>query len=123
MSKVNYFLVLVAVAIIAVGQIIFKYSAQHLRIEAGRSWVDLFLANRFPAGLLLLAVFLYFMATIAWVQALRTVALSVAYMFNSLAFVIVPLVAFLLFGEHIPRFFLPGTIMIIGGILLVSWGG
>ena len=67
-----------------------------------------------------LALFLYLQSTLAWVHALRTVPLSVAFMFNSLAFVIVPVAGFLLFGEQVPRFFLLGIALIVTGIVLVS---
>ncbi|RAI42490.1 hypothetical protein CH341_19280 [Rhodoplanes roseus] len=75
-----------------------------------------------PILLVTLALALYLMATIAWVQALRSVPLSVAFMFNSLAFVLVPVAGFVVFGEPIPRFFLLGLALIIGGILLVTYG-
>jgi drug/metabolite transporter (DMT)-like permease len=43
-------------------------------------------------------------------------------MFNALAFIIVPFAGFILFGEQMPRYFLPSAAMIIGGIILVSMG-
>jgi multidrug transporter EmrE-like cation transporter len=41
-------------------------------------------------------------------------------MFNSLAFVLVPLAGFLMFGEQMPRYFILGLVMIIGGIYFIS---
>jgi drug/metabolite transporter (DMT)-like permease len=72
--------------------------------------------------LVLLALVLYLISTIAWIQALRTIPLSIAFMFNALAFIIVPFAGFILFGEQMPRYFLPSAAMIIGGIILVSMG-
>jgi len=119
MFKMNYVFIIIAVFVIACGQIIFKYAAQSLRIKAGQSYIDLLLDNIFPIALVLLALALYVMSTVAWIHALRTTPLSIAFMFNSLAFILVPVGAFLLFGEQVPRFFLPGLMMIIGGIFLI----
>lgn len=122
MYSVNYVLILLAVVVIAVGQIMFKLAARNISIVAGASYPSMLSANLYPIALIIGAVALYSLSTIAWIQALRTVPLSIAFMFNSLAFVIVPSAAFLLFGEAIPRYFLPGLIMIIGGIFLISRG-
>lgn len=121
MPRPNYGLVLLAVAIIGVGQIIFKYAAQNLSGMAKAGLLDWIIANRFAAWLLVAAMGLYLIGTVAWIQALRTTPLSVAYFFNALAFLIVPLAGFVLFGEQVPRYFVPGAIMIICGIVLVSW--
>jgi multidrug transporter EmrE-like cation transporter len=120
MFNLNYIFILCAVAVIAFGQVAFKYAALQLRVDAARSYYDLLRDNLLPIGLVLLALALYLISTVAWVQALRTVPLSVAFMFNSLAFVVVPTAAFLLFGEKMPAYFVPGLLMIVGGIFLIT---
>jgi drug/metabolite transporter (DMT)-like permease len=115
-------LILSAVAVIALGQILFKLAARNISIAPDSTYIAIVNANLYPIALIIAAVLLYSLSTIAWIQALRTVPLSIAFMFNSLAFVLVPSAAFLLFGETIPRYFLPGLIMIIGGIFLISRG-
>lgn len=120
MFNINYIFIIFAVAVIAIGQITFKFAAQSLRILPSQSLLTLLRDNAWPFSLVALALFFYLLSTLAWVQALRTVPLSVAFMFNSLAFVIVPVAGFLLFGETVPRFFLPGIALIITGIALVS---
>lgn len=122
MFNTNYIYIIGAVTVIALGQILFKYAAQQLQIDAGQTYEQLLRDNIYPFGLVLLACTLYLISTVAWVQALRTVPLSIAFMFNSLAFVLVPAAGFLLFGEQMPKYFFPGLLMIICGILLVSRG-
>lgn len=120
MSNLNYALILCAVFVIAIGQIIFKFAAQNLRIESGQPMLTLIWLNRLPIGMVCLAFALYALSTIAWVAALRTVPLSVAFLFNSLAFIIVPLAGFAIFGELMPKYFVPGLILIVGGIALIT---
>ncbi|OHV89174.1 hypothetical protein [Mesorhizobium sp. ORS 3428] len=120
MFSINYIFIIFAVAVIAIGQITFKFAAQSLRILPSQSLLTLLRDNAWPFSLVALALFFYLLSTLAWVHALRTVPLSVAFMFNSLAFVIVPVAGFLLFGEQVPRFFLPGIALIVTGIVLVS---
>ena len=120
MFNINYIFIIFAVFIIAVGQITFKFAAQSLRILPSQSLLALLRDNAWPFSLVALALFFYLLSTLAWVHALRTIPLSVAFMFNSLAFIIVPIAGFLLFGEQVPRFFLPGIALIVTGIVLVS---
>jgi multidrug transporter EmrE-like cation transporter len=122
MFNLNHVFIAAAVLVIAIGQVLFKYAAQQIRIVPSQSYLALLRENSFPISLVALVLVLYVISTIIWVQALRTVPLSVAFMFNSLAFVLVPAAGFALFGEPVPRFFLPGLALIIGGILLVSRG-
>ena len=122
MFSINYIFIVGAVIVIAIGQITFKFAAQSLRILPSQSPLALLRDNAMPLSLVAVALLLYLLSTIAWVYALRTVPLSIAFMFNALAFVIVPVAGFLLFGEQVPRFFLPGLLLIVGGIALVSLG-
>jgi len=118
----NYIFIIGSVTVVAVGQIMFKIAAQHLRILPSHSPLSFLRDNIGPLCILAAALLLYAMSTIAWICAIRTTPLSVAYMFYSLAFVIVPTLAFLLFGEPVPRYFLPGLVLIIAGIVLVASG-
>ncbi len=122
MFNMNYIFIVGAVIVIAVGQITFKYAALQLRIVPSQTYLAMLLENIWPLSHVAAALLLYLISTIAWVQALRTVPLSIAFMFNSLAFVLVPAAGFALFGEPVPRFFLPGLVLIVGGIILVSRG-
>ncbi|KQZ98525.1 hypothetical protein ASD64_16315 [Mesorhizobium sp. Root157] len=120
MFNINYLFVLTSVVIIACGQIIFKYAAKELHIDPTQAYVAILRANVYPFGLVTIALALYLISTVAWVQALRTVPLSIAFMFNSIAFILVPIASSLLFHEPISRHFILGMALIIGGIILIS---
>jgi drug/metabolite transporter (DMT)-like permease len=120
MFDLNYFLVAVSVLTIAVGQILFKYAALNIRIVPDRTAYELICSNILSIGMVGLALLLYFVSTIAWIQALRTMPLSIAYTFNALSFLIVPIAGVVLFGEALPRFFIIGSLMIVFGISLVA---
>ncbi len=113
-------LIILSVVVIAAGQVIFKFAAGRFVHEAGASTIDLVRLNLMPLGLVGFALFFYLLSTVAWIYALRTVPLSVAFMFNAMAFLIVPVAGFLLFRESIPTYFVPACALIIAGIVLVS---
>lgn len=121
MFNMSYALIVFAVFVIALGQITFKYAALHLQFDRSLSYIALLQANFFPIGLVLFAMVMYAISTLAWVQALRTVPLSIAFSFNSLAFIIVPIASVLLFGEQLPRFFFIGAPLIVAGIIIAFW--
>ncbi|KUM25857.1 hypothetical protein AU467_24450 [Mesorhizobium loti] len=120
MFNVNYVLISSSVFVIAVGQVIFKFAARNLKINVQDDWYGIIQQNLIPLALIFFALFLYFLSTIAWVQALRTVPLSVAFMFNALAFVIVPCAGFFLFSESVPKYFYLGMPLILFGIFLIT---
>ena len=115
MYSLNYILIIASVAVIAFGQILFKVAARNISFTPGSAYTVIVNSNLYPIALIIVAVVLYSLSTVAWIQALRTVPLSIAFMFNSLAFVLVPSAA-------IPRYFIPGLFMIIVGIFLISRG-
>src|SRR5262245_48737053 len=94
----------------AVGQILFKRSAQQLDTR-GQWWLELL---GVPA--LWAALALYAGATILWVRILTTVPLSRAYPFAALAFVLVPAAGQLLFNEPINARYALGSALIIIGV-------
>lgn len=120
MFNINYIFVLSSVIVIACGQIIFKYAAKELHIDPTQAYVTILKTNVYPIGLVALALALYLISTVAWVQALRTVPLSIAFMFNSVAFVLVPVASSLLFNEPISKYFVLGMVLIISGIFVIS---
>lgn len=109
-----YLLVLICVAAIAGGQLIFKYVGNRLAVLSVRELAsnpDVFLV--FATGIVL-----YGATTILWVLALRDLPLHVAYVFMSLAFVLVPLGAWLVFGEALTPKYMAGALLIVTGILV-----
>ncbi|AEH87075.1 EamA family transporter [Mesorhizobium opportunistum] len=120
MFNVNYVLISSSVLVIALGQIIFKFAARNFKTGGDGDWWGIVQQNVTPIALIFLALFLYLLSTVAWVQALRTIPLSVAFMFNALAFIIVPCAGFFLFGESIPKYFYLGMPLILLGIFFIS---
>ena len=107
-------IVLACVAMIAVGQVLFKSAAGQWRVQ-GWSWVSL---RTLFSPSLVLALFIYATATVLWVFALRSIPLSVAYPLFALTFVVVPLLAFALQGEPLSARTFVGAAIIIVGVLV-----
>lgn len=101
---------------ISIGQLLFKQAAATL--PATLSLVGL-LQNWW----LMAALVLYGFTTLGWVWILRHAPLHVAYPFMGLAFLIVPTLAWLLFGEPIGWRTLVGGALILVGVALASTNG
>jgi drug/metabolite transporter (DMT)-like permease len=108
----SYLLVALCVAILAIGQIIFKFVGARLT-----SIFDLF-NEPWAAALFGVAVGLYAASTLAWVVALRTLPLTQAYVFMSAGFILVPLAAHFLLGEPLTARLMFGSLIVILGILV-----
>jgi drug/metabolite transporter (DMT)-like permease len=115
-----YALAFFSVIVIAIGQSIFKYSALRFDFASGKSIAELIRHNIVPLAAVAGALSLYMISTVAWITALRTIPLSVAFMFNALAFVFIPIVSTIFFDEHLPRFFIPALGSIALGIYLIT---
>ena len=110
----NYALILTVVVVIAIGQLMFK----SVGLRLGEKGFLTLLEDPRVAMLFVSSLALYGIATFGWVWALRQVPLSTAYLFMSLGFILVPVMAHFTFGEPITLRFAAGTALIIGGILL-----
>jgi drug/metabolite transporter (DMT)-like permease len=115
-----YALALFSVIVIAIGQSIFKYSALRFTFATDQTIIQWVQSNVAPLVAVIGALSLYMISTVAWIAALRTIPLSVAFMFNALAFAFIPIVSSLLFGEQLPRFLIPALILIALAIYLIT---
>ncbi len=122
MSSLNFALITFSVCVIAIGQIAMKYAAQKITLAHGQTVTEFFQANIYPFAIIALAMLLYLFSTAAWVMALRTTPLSVAYMFNAMAFLFVPVLAVLIFSEALPKFYFPSLALILIAIFMLSKG-
>lgn len=102
---------LFTVLAIAGGQILFKIAAERANLAQ-----SLFAPS--AASVLLVAVALYGCATLVWVSVLRQVPLTVAYVFMSLSFLIVPVFASLFFKEPLTLRFFMGMLLVVAGIVV-----
>lgn len=109
-----YILVFVCVLALAAGQLIFKYVGSRVSSLAPAELLSQpDVALIFGAG-----VALYGVTTILWVLALRDLPLSRAYLFVALAFVIVPVGAWLVLGEKLTLNYFIGVALIVSGIVI-----
>lgn len=108
MSK--YLALIICVLCISAGQVLFKLSANSLR-DTVSIW-GLFLNPIF-----IMAIILYGLTTLGWVWCLQEVPLNRAYVFMSLAYIIVPVLGLLFFKEVLTIRYLFSVILIVSGIL------
>jgi drug/metabolite transporter (DMT)-like permease len=107
-------LTLLCVLLISAGQLLFSVAAGRWRID-GWSWTTL---TGFLSPIMLLALTVYGFATLLWVYVLRTVPLASAYALFSLAFLIVPILAWLFLGEKLAANTLVGGAIIVVGVIV-----
>jgi drug/metabolite transporter (DMT)-like permease len=100
--------------ILAAGQLLFKLAADRAPPISELNGLRHLLGD----PILWLALLLYGAATLLWIFLLQRVALSHAYPFAALAFVLVPLGAALFFGERLSSGFFVGSALIAVGIWL-----
>ncbi|HCH56753.1 MAG TPA: 4-amino-4-deoxy-L-arabinose-phospho-UDP flippase [Rhodospirillaceae bacterium] len=114
-TKLVYAALLLAVAANAVGQILFKLSADRIR-EGSDGILTAYFTSPYIWG----AVAFYFGASVVWVWVLQWLPISTAYPVMSLVFVLVPLAGIFLFQETQDLRFFLGVAMIVAGILIVT---
>ena len=71
---------------------------------------------------MLAALVVYGAATLLWVWVLRTASLGVVYPLYALAFVLVPLLGWVLFGEPMTARHWVGAGLIVAGVWLMTGG-
>lgn len=112
----HYILILSVVVILAIGQILFKLSADKLVKEDGVISLLLSAMNTHT----ILALFIYALGTALWIYTLSLMPLNRAYPFISLTFVIVPVISWFFLGETITWGYVGGLSAIIVGIVIIS---
>jgi len=103
---------LICVAAISTGQILFKVAASQ---AIGDGFSIQRLAMNVP---LLLGVAIYGAATLFWIWLLRITPLTTAYPFMAISFILVPAAAAMFLGEPIYLRTVIGSILIAVGIFL-----
>jgi multidrug transporter EmrE-like cation transporter len=102
------------------GQMLFKMAASSLPSLNSVSSFAALITNYW----FYLALVLYGLATLLWIFILQQVALSQAYPFVALGFVIIPLVSWILFKEPLNFPYVCGVALIIAGLGMIAvWGG
>jgi EamA-like transporter family. len=106
-----YFVAILCVFGMAIGQILFKLSASYL-VKTGT-----FFSFK-PALFLILAMSLYALTSVAWVWILQRIELGKVYPLMALAFIFVPIGSYLVFGETFHMKYIFGVALIVSGIFL-----
>lgn len=107
----TYVIALLVVIGMAIGQIVFKLSATALS-ESGT-----FFAVK-PAAMFFLAMCLYGIMSVAWVWVLQKAELGRVYPLMALAFVLVPIGSYFIFGERFQTQYFVGVSLIMAGIVI-----
>ena len=117
----GYFYIFLTVALTVYGQIILKWRLNQLE-ELPELFFDklIFLLRSLFDPYIFSSFFSAFLASLAWMAALKEFELSKAYPFMSLSFVCVLILSYLLFKETVSTQKIIGSILIIVGIIIVS---
>lgn len=110
-----YLGLILVVAANAVGQILFKITADYVRVHPEQGMAA-YVSNPW----IWVALALYGGAIVLWIKVLQSVPLSVAYPAMALVFVFVPLAGVVLFDETQGLRFFAGIVLIALGIWLTS---
>lgn len=113
MTVFKFIQILVVVAGIAGGQVLFKLSGQQM--AAGGFFKAFFNPYFFSA------LVVYGLCTLLWVYLLRDIPLGRAYPVVSLTFLIVPVLSWALLGEPLGKFVFFGGALIVGGVYLMTF--
>lgn len=115
MSFFQLAFILLTVAALSAGQILFKLASESIS----------FSGPGLLAGLLdlrlLIALCVYGVATVMWLAVLKMTPLRLAYPFVALAFVIVPILAHFILGEKVAWNTFAGALLIGLGVWLSVW--
>ena len=107
-----------AVVFSVLGQLFLKAGAQHLS-GLGRLG---FLLAAFRNVHVLAGLVAMIASTLCWLYVLRVAPLSRAYGLTSLTYVLVFIASIYLFGEHVRRLHVLGTVLIVAGIACLLSG-
>jgi drug/metabolite transporter (DMT)-like permease len=103
--------------IMGVGQLLFKFAAQDIRIRA-----EVSLVSAAFSPWLIAAIFLYAAGTVLWIGILMYVPLNKAYPFALLGAALVPILAVLALGEALSIYYPLGLGVVVIGIMITQIG-
>lgn len=109
----QYLLLFGTTGLLALGQVLFKLSANH---EPGQAWAFLF------SPIFIAAITIYGVATLSWIFALRQFPISVAYPMQALAIVVVLMISVVFFRESLSVVQWGGIGAILIGMLALAMG-
>lgn len=116
MSFIHFNLLLACVTAVSIAQILFKQLGILLKETSGTLDLNIWIVG-------FASVCLYGGATLLWIYLLAYIPLNKAYPFMALCYVLVPLMAFLFFGEQVTMAYFLGCALILGGIAVIAQFG
>ena len=109
------FVVIICTLGIALGQILFKLSANAAR------QADSFFATSALLWLIF-ALAVYGVATLVWVWVLQKADLGRVYPFMAVSFILVPLLSYFVFGERFSNYYFLGLGLVVVGLIVIARG-
>ena len=110
-------LLLIFVLSFSTGQIFLKMAVDELTINFASLEVFYLFLNRY----FLISIFIYFLSALLWSYLLSQNPISNIYPFVSLAFIIVPLLAFLFLDEKMEPNIVIGSLIICVGLITIGY--
>jgi len=114
MNFFNCLLLITCASLLSIGQLLFKLAAGSFPPILSFNSLLAFSLNKHLIG----ALIIYCFATFLWVWALSKMSLSFAYPFMALAFIIVPVLSFLILDEPLTISSLVGGFVILIGLTI-----
>jgi drug/metabolite transporter (DMT)-like permease len=113
-------LLLSSICLGAGGQLMFKAASKRLPPFAELGLVKLVL-TMFTTPMIVAGFACFFVSSLMWIVAIRSVPLSAAYPMVALSYIIIFFGSYYLFNEPLCWRHWVGALMIVGGIVLISW--
>lgn len=117
----GYVYIFLTIALTVYGQLILKWRLNQLDELPGPFFDKVFFLLRSVFDPYIFSSFFSaFLASLAWMAALKEFELSKAYPFMSLSFVLVLILSYWLFKETLSAQKIVGSLLIIAGVIIVS---
>jgi multidrug transporter EmrE-like cation transporter len=119
----GHFYVLLTLLLTVYGQLVLKWQMGHAgQLPSGGIDKVMFLLQQLLNPWMISGLAGAFVASLAWMAAMTRLEMSYAYPFMSLAFVVVMLFGVLFLGETLSLAKVGGTLLVIGGLILIARG-
>jgi drug/metabolite transporter (DMT)-like permease len=116
----HYICVALTLVLTVYGQLIFKWQLSDQTLPDGSAAKFVFLFGKIVNPWIFSGFASAFLASLSWMAAMTKLKLSEAYPFMSLAFILVMLLSWPLFGESLSPRKLIGTVVVVSGLIIVS---
>lgn len=115
-----FLLLLLSIVLGAGGQLLFKGAARNLPpfSELG---LPRLIVTMFTTPLILGGFCCFFVSSVMWIIALRSINLSIAYPMVALSYILIFIGSYYLFDEPLSIRHWLGALLIVGGIVLINW--